>query len=151
MKKLKYAIIFFVLLFISLQFIPFSFKNSGVATNSFEKKLNVPPLILNQLKISCFDCHSNNTNYPIYSKFQPFNYYLNSHMKEGKDKLNFDEFSDYSIRKLNTKLGEITSQLEKNKMPLSSYAFIHQNAKLSSEKNQELINWFKLKQNQLKF
>lgn len=151
MKNWRYVLVILGLLLISLQFIPSSFKNSGVATNSFEKKLNVPPLILNQLKTSCFDCHSDQTNYPIYAWVQPINFYLNNHIKEGKEKLNFDEFKDYSDRKLNTKLNEIISQLEKKEMPLTSYTLIHRNAKLSSATNQKLIKWFKLKQNQIKY
>ena len=139
----------FGLVIVGIQFIPSSFKNSGVATNSFEEKLNVPPLILNQLKTSCFDCHSNHTNYPIYSRLQPFNFYLNHHILKGKDKLNFDEFSNYSDRKLSTKLDEIISQLERNEMPLKDYTLIHQNAKLSKSQNQGLIDWFKKKKNSL--
>ena len=150
MKKWIFVLITFGLVIIGIQFIPSSFKNSGVATNSFEKKLNVPPLILNQLKTSCFDCHSNHTNYPIYSILQPINFYLNNHIKDGKNKLNFDEFSNYSDRKLSTKLDEIISQLEKKEMPLSSYTLIHQNAKLSNSENEKLINWFKMKKNNLK-
>jgi hypothetical protein len=151
MKKWVSILIVLGSLLISLQFIPFSFKNSGVATTSFEKKLNVPPLILNQLKISCFDCHSNQTNYPIYCHLQPINYYMNHHIEGGKDKLNFDDFSTYSNRKLSTKLDEIISQLEQKEMPLSSYTLIHLNAKLSDSQNQKLIDWFKKKKDSLQF
>ncbi len=150
-KKWPSILIVLGLLLISLQSIPFSFKNSSVANNSFQKKLNVPPLILNQLQISCFDCHSNHTNYPIYARLQPFNYYLNHHIRNGKEKLNFDEFSNYSNRKLSTKIDEIVSQLEKKEMPLLDYTLIHQHAILSKSENKNLIEWFKKKKDSLKF
>jgi hypothetical protein len=47
------------------------------------------------LQTSCYDCHSNNTNYPWYGNIQPVAWWLNNHIVEGKEELNFSEFGLY--------------------------------------------------------
>ena len=92
----------------------------------------VPATINNQLQVSCYDCHSNNTNYPWYSKIQPAAWYLEDHIKEGKDELNFNEWDTYSSRRKNSKLRSIIKQIESGEMPLESYTLIHGGARLDS-------------------
>jgi hypothetical protein len=47
---------------------------------------------------SCFDCHSNSTNYPWYSYVQPVRMFLDSHINEGKENLNLVNLVMYSKR-----------------------------------------------------
>lgn len=93
------------------------------------------------LKKSCYDCHSNRTNYPWYSTIQPFAWWLHNHVKDGKRKLNFDEFLSYSVNKQDHKLEELIETQKEELMPLTSYTFLHGEAKLSKEERQQLINW----------
>ena len=72
--------------------------------SSIDNVHNVPDSVLLILKTSCYDCHSNNTTYPWYSKIQPVSWWLNDHISEGKRELNFDEFGSYSIRRQFNKL-----------------------------------------------
>ncbi len=90
----------------------------------------VPATINYQLQVSCYDCHSNNTDYPWYSKIQPAAWYLEDHIKEGKDELNFNEWDTYSSRRKNSKLRSIIKQIESGEMPLESYTLIHGGARL---------------------
>jgi hypothetical protein len=41
---------------------------------------------------ACFDCHSNETRWPLYSRFAPMVYTLTDHVKEGREELNFSEW-----------------------------------------------------------
>ena len=93
------------------------------------------------LKKACNDCHSNNTNYPWYNNFQPISGFLHNHIEEGKREINFNEFASYRIGKQYRKLLEIKEQVDQDEMPLSSYTFIHTNAKLTKEEKNVLINW----------
>ncbi|HUI33704.1 MAG TPA: heme-binding domain-containing protein [Dysgonamonadaceae bacterium] len=94
------------------------------------------------LAVSCYDCHSNNTNYPWYSEIQPMAWLMDKHVKEGKEKLNFDELPSYGPRKLNSKFTQITKQVEQGKMPLNSYLWMHGGARLSMEDKRLLIDYF---------
>lgn len=112
-----------------------------VNTINFTSVYKVPATIQTMLRTSCYDCHSNNTNYPLYSYIQPARFFMESHIKEGKQNLNFDEWGNYSSRKQNNKLDRIAKQIKEDQMPLSSYTLIHKNAILSNIQKKEIINW----------
>lgn len=101
----------------------------------------VPLEVQNILKISCYDCHSNNTRYPWYSYLQPSRSLMEWDIKEGKDNLNFSEFGDYSKRKQKNKLKSIVKQVEQEEMPLFIYTLIHRDAILTSTQKSAIINW----------
>ena len=109
---------------------------------SFEKTETVPANVAAILKVSCYDCHSNNTRYPWYSELQPGAYFMAQHIKEGKEELNLDEFNDYSKRRKKAKIKSIISQIEKEEMPLKSYRMMHGNARLSADEKKELLDFF---------
>ncbi len=120
-------------------------KNSSTTgallVNDIGKKYTVPDNIHQILQTSCYDCHSNNTVYPWYSKIQPVAWWLNNHIIEGKKEINFSEFATYRIGRQYKKLEEIMDQVKEDEMPLSSYTIIHKNAILSPEKKLALRNW----------
>lgn len=93
------------------------------------------------LRTSCYDCHSNKTNYPWYANIQPLDWWLSSHIKEGKSELNFNEFGAYSKRRQLSKLKAIGESIRDGSMPLSSYLIMHKNAKLSEEDKQMIMVW----------
>ena len=109
---------------------------------SFEKTEKVPANVAAILKVSCYDCHSNNTRYPWYSELQPGAYFMAQHIKEGKEELNFDEFNDYSKRRKKAKIKSIISQIEKEEMPLKSYLLLHPDAGLTPNKKKVLLQFF---------
>ena len=128
--------------FVGIQFIP-TIRNQSVLIlqTDFNNTFEVPNNIQRILKISCYDCHSNNTNYPWYNKIQPASWLLEKHIKEGKKELNFSEFGTYSKRRQKSKLKSIISQIKYNEMPLSSYALIHGEAILSENNKRLMTNW----------
>ena len=109
---------------------------------SFEKTEKVPANVAAILKVSCYDCHSNNTRYPWYSVLQPGAWFMAQHIKKGRDELNFDEFNNYSKRRKKAKIKSIISQIEKDEMPLKSYRMMHGNARLSADEKKELLDFF---------
>ena len=109
---------------------------------SFEKTEKVPANVAAILKVSCYDCHSNNTRYPWYSELQPGAWFMARHIKKGKEELNFDEFNNYSKRRKKAKIKSIISQIEKEEMPLKSYRMMHGNARLSADEKKELLDFF---------
>ena len=141
-KVVKISVLILFVVFVGLQFIPRTRNQSNsILETDFTKTFNVPNNIQNLLKNSCYDCHSNTTNYPWYSKIQPFSWILENHIKEGKEELNFNAFGNYSKRKQKSKLKSIISQIEDNEMPLSSYTLIHRDAKLSETDKKHILEW----------
>ena len=112
-----------------------------VNTEDLTSIYKVPKNVETILRTSCYDCHSNNTNYPLYSYIQPARFFMESHIEEGKENLNFSEWGSYSKRKQNSKLYRIGKQIKSNEMPLASYTLIHKNAILTPTQKEEVINW----------
>ena len=142
MKFFKISLLVLLIVFVGIQFIPTKRNQSeNVPKTDFIIVNNAPKNIKNTFQTSCYDCHSNNTSYPWYNKVQPVAWLLENHIEEGKAELNFSEWNNYSDRRKKSKLKSIISQIEDNKMPLSSYTIIHKNANLSIEQKNEIINW----------
>jgi len=110
-------------------------------TANFTKMYSVPKNVEAILRTSCYDCHSNNTNYPWYSNVQPIRFFMEHHIKEAKENLNFNEFGKYSKRKQENKLDRIVKQIKSDEMPLASYTLIHKNARITPTQKEEVINW----------
>lgn len=131
-----------LLLFIGIQFIDVQKNISQVqSVNAIGNHYKVPAKVQEILKTSCYDCHSNNTSYPWYSKVQPVKWWLADHVNSGKRHLNFDEFSTYSREKKLEKLDEIVETVKMGEMPLTSYTVVHRNAKLSVSDRAEIEKW----------
>ncbi|WP_270089835.1 heme-binding domain-containing protein [Sphingobacterium sp. SYP-B4668] len=128
-------------LFVVLQFIPVAPLNNGNKNAySFISHFAPEKSTHRLLKASCFDCHSNKTEYPWYANLQPVKYFMFDHIKEGKEKLNFDELASYRKRKKLAKFKSIIQVLEDGSMPLPSYTLIH--GSLSKNEQNNLISYF---------
>lgn len=128
--------------FLVIQFIRPT-RNSGNihGKNHIKHVVNVPQNVESILVKTCYDCHSNNTNYPWYTNIQPVGWWMQNHVDEGKEELNFSEFKTYKLKRQRHKLHECEEMIEENEMPLDSYLWIHSEAKLTEKEKQILINW----------
>ncbi len=95
------------------------------------------------LQKACYDCHSNQTTYPWYSMIQPVGWWLQHHVDEGKEHLNFHTFLSYSAKKQDHKLEEIEEAVTDGWMPLDSYTWLHKNAVLQEQEKAAIIAWVK--------
>ena len=109
--------------------------------NDINGKYQIPDNVQAMLKTACYDCHSNNTRYPWYSLIQPFRFFLDKHVQDGKEELNFDEFTVYSEKKQYNKLRAIGESLKKETMPLKSYLTFHLEARLTKPQKDSIISW----------
>ena len=138
---LKKILLGLLIVFIIAQFFqPPHNKNSATSTNDITHIVTVPDSVMQLLKMACYDCHSNNTKYPWYSHITPVNWWLNNHINEGKRSLNFSAFTGRYKRKMR-KLEETAELTEKHEMPISSYLWIHKDARLNDEQRKSIIDW----------
>ncbi|MDT0675549.1 heme-binding domain-containing protein [Salegentibacter agarivorans] len=150
MKTIKIIALVFLVVLVGIQFVPTNRNQSEVVPKSdFMLVNNVPKDVQDKLKVSCYDCHSNNTEYPWYNRIQPVAWFLENHIREGKSELNFNEWGELSDRRKNSKLRSIISQIEDDEMPLDSYTFIHWDAKFSELEKKEIIKYMTQLKNSL--
>ena len=143
MKRIKKIAIAFFLVFIAIQFYQpkQNVSSSFDIGKNFANNYKVPPTVLNSLQKACYDCHSNNTQYLWYDYIQPARWFVESHIKNGKEELNFNEFASYSNRKQRSKLEAISREIKSGNMPLSSYKQLHEDAILNETQKQEILSW----------
>ena len=115
--------------------------SEGPYENDISKVYAVPVNVQNVLTQKCYDCHSNNTDYPWYIHIQPIGWWMASHIKEAKDELNFNEFKTYNQKKASHKLEEVMEVLEDGAMPIKSYVWLHSDAKVTAEEAKAITDW----------
>jgi hypothetical protein len=103
--------------------------------------LTVPQDVSAVLKRSCYDCHSNETTYPWYSQISPASWFLDGHIRDGREELNFSVWNTYSPKKQARRLEEVCDEIRSGQMPLPSYLWIHGDAALKGEEADLLCNW----------
>lgn len=83
---------------------------------------------------ACFDCHSNQTQWPWYSNVAPVSWLVQHDVDEGREKLNLSEWD-----KPQREGHEAVEVIEEGEMPMAIYLPLHPEAKLSPEETQQLI------------
>lgn len=141
-RIVKYSLFALVLIFIGLQFIRQE-RNVGKADgpNDLTHFVPVPADVKLILEKSCYDCHSNHTNYPWYVNVNPVAMFMSKHVTQGKEELNFSDLSGMSKRRLSHKLSSIADQVESHEMPIASYTLIHYKAKLNDKEIKIIKAW----------
>ena len=81
--------------------------NSGDTQKDISTLYPMPDDVKVIVNKACADCHSNNTSYPFYANIQPIAYWLEDHVKDGKKHLNFDEYTQRSLRYQYHKMEEV--------------------------------------------
>ncbi len=144
MKLFKKIGVGFIFVFIIAQFFsPEKNTNNLEDISAFITETNPPKVVRVILENTCYDCHSSNTTYPWYNKITPVNYWLASHVNDGKKHLNFSKWDSYSFGKKDHKLDELIEEVEEKEMPLKSYTFTHSDAKLSDAQISAITEWAK--------
>lgn len=83
---------------------------------------------------ACFDCHSNETQWPWYTSVAPFSWMAQDHVDEGREMMNFSRW-DRSYEEA----GEAGEAVEEGSMPPQDYLRLHPEANLSPAEKAALI------------
>lgn len=132
-----YRIGLFVLLaLVAIQFIPVEQVNPRVTG-----EIDVPSDVAEVLRTSCYDCHSNETVWPVYAKVAPFSWLMARDVRIGREELNFSDWTDSSDRRKDHKLEEVEEMVSDGEMPLWFYLPLHPSARLDEDEKALLVEW----------
>lgn len=95
----------------------------------------------NILKSACYDCHSNETNYPWYSHVAPVSWLVAKDTREGREEVNFSNWQDLELLDQLAILDDISSEVSEEQMPMPIYTWIHPEAKLDENQRQQILAW----------
>jgi len=104
--------------------------------------LHAPDKVAAILKRSCYDCHSNETVWPWYSNIAPLSWSIVAHVNDGRKALNFSKWAKIDPKTKAKRLKRAIKTTANGMMPLSTYLWIHKDAKLSKEDKEILKTWF---------
>ena len=137
---LKKTLIFTIILLIAIQFISVDKTNPPVDEKI---SLKASPEIMTILKKGCYDCHSNETKWPYYSNIAPVSFFVASHVKKGRNAMNFSKWDEIDSKIKKERLKRAVVTVNNGRMALPSYLSAHEEAKLSKGEKEIITAWFK--------
>ncbi len=125
-----------VVVLVAIQFVPVDRENPPEHSDPA-----VPGPVLAVLQQSCFDCHSNRTAWPWYSRVAPVAWFLARHVEEAREHLNFSRWNSLPAGEQAEMKEEIWEHVSEGAMPLDSYLLLHRDARLDEQDLAVLQDW----------
>jgi mono/diheme cytochrome c family protein len=85
---------------------------------------------------TCFDCHTNETEWPWYSHVAPASFLVISHVNNGRRRLNFSEWD----KPQRATFSDVEDNVTRGEMPIWNYVIVHQQAKLTPAETKRLLD-----------
>lgn len=144
MKKRYIVLLSLLGVFITIQFIGNTGTNPDFNPESdYFNHVSADSHVMEIVVSTCYDCHSNETDYPWYAKVAPVSWWIQNHIDDGRKHLNFSLWGTYTEKRKNHKAEELVEVLEEGIMPLDSYKILHHEARLTEDQIMTLIAFFK--------
>lgn len=135
-RVLRWVVLGAVVVFVAIQFVPVDRSNPPVTA-----EVPAPPEARAVLRRACYDCHSNETVWPWYSRVAPVSWLLAHDVHEGRDELNFSTWDRYAANEQVKKLKKSWEETSEGEMPPWFYLPVHRDAVLSAEDKAVLRRW----------
>lgn len=111
------------------------------ATLALEAGGTVPAPVHDVLRRACYDCHSNETRWPLYSRVAPVSWLVITDVNRGRGQLNFSRWRDYNAYDRADLLDEACRRTRAGEMPLRPYVWMHPEARLTEAEVSALCAW----------
>ena len=132
----KWTIAVLVIALLVIQVVPVDRTNPPVET-----EVPAAAEVREVLRRACYDCHSNETVWPWYSRIAPVSWLVAHDVHEGREELNFSTWNRLTTRDQVKALHESWEKVEEGEMPLWFYLPAHPEARLSSQDRSVLHAW----------
>lgn len=137
MKRLRGWVLFlFTAGLVLIQFLPVDRENPPVTG-----EVVAHDQVMQALRNSCYDCHSNETRWPWYSRVAPVSWWIAEHVREGREHLNFSSWQGLPAEDKGHAMREIWDVVEEGVMPLPAYLRMHPEAALTDPQLGALLRW----------
>jgi hypothetical protein len=90
---------------------------------------------------ACGNCHSNQTILPWYGRVAPVSWWIHKHIREGREELNFSEWTTYSAQRRRNELESICGLISNGRMPPTSYRVLHPDSRLQAQDKRTICAW----------
>ncbi|HTB85583.1 MAG TPA: heme-binding domain-containing protein [Candidatus Sulfotelmatobacter sp.] len=138
-KKLKWFLLALAGIFLLLQFTNPARTNPPV-TRDFITVMRPPADVAASIRAACYDCHSDETKWPLYSRIAPSSWLVVSDVNEGREHLNLSDWPADATRAAK-KLDRINEELDYQEMPPKKYTALHPEARLTDARRKAIMDW----------
>jgi len=104
-------------------------------------EIKADPAIMPVLRRVCYNCHSNETEWPWYAGLAPVSWLVGSDVHEGRQHLNFSEWGSYDSGTRSHKLMGIAEEVQHGEMPPWYYSWVHRDSRLSPSEREQILAW----------
>jgi hypothetical protein len=104
-------------------------------------RLDAPAQVAEALRLACYDCHSQATVWPWYSRIAPVSWLVAHDVVEGREHLDFSAWQTLGPRRRAKLLGQIAKDVEEGEMPPALYRFAHPEARLDEATRHAMVAW----------
>jgi hypothetical protein len=108
--------------------------------HSIDSRLEVTPQVSGMLRRACYDCHSNETRWPWYSRIAPVSWGVTKDVERGRKVLNFSEWNAKPEVGASM-LAASCANLKSGRMPRFPYNLMHPEARLSAAEVETFCVW----------
>lgn len=98
-------------------------------------------------RAACYDCHSNETEWPWYSKVAPMSWLVQRDVDRGRAAVNFSEWTSEAAA--GEGVDDLHDAVEDRSMPPRQYTFNHPAARLSAAERAELVEALRAVEDQI--
>ncbi len=137
-KKFKWAFAGSLIVFAGLQLFNPSHANPPVKAD-FIAVAAPPPAVAASIRAACYDCHSHETMWPLYSRIAPVSWLIASDVTEGRTHLNFSDWPAEPARAAK-QLDRMNEVVDYREMPPKKYTLLHPAARLTEAQRQAVLD-----------
>jgi cytochrome c len=99
--------------------------------------------VLQLFERACQNCHSERTQWPLYSYLPLVSWALEKDVADARQRLDLSHWDQYSVDQRRDLLARIGTEVRNHQMPLSRYVLLHPEARLSDAEIQAIYEWTK--------
>lgn len=121
-----------IAVFVAIQFVPYGWwhENPAVVAEAPWPSEEARRIA----RQSCYSCHSNETDWPLYSYVAPASWLVRSDVENGREELNFSDWPEFA-----DEAEDAVEMVRSGEMPKRQYTLIHRDAALTEEEADVLV------------
>ncbi len=128
---------------------PFGNIDSRVAKTPILSGSQIDPGTIGLIRRACQDCHSDNTEFPLYGRIAPLSWLMARDVRQARLHMDLSQWERYSDEERITLLSEIGGAVKSREMPVRRYALLHREARLSDDEREQIYRWTRTERKRL--